>query len=188
MTSFALFGTPIGTCGIAWSERGISRVLFPEADEARTRRLLVRTSGAEEGEPPPPIKAVIDDIGALLAGESRAFADAALDYGAAEPFEVAVYELTRTIPPGRTLTYGEVAARAGGEGDARAVGAALGRNPVPIVVPCHRVIASDGRMHGFSGRGGIATKLKLLEIEGWRPDEGPTLFDGLPGFGLAVRR
>jgi methylated-DNA-[protein]-cysteine S-methyltransferase len=77
-----------------------------------------------------------------------------------------VYEIARTIPPGATLSYGEIAARLGMRGSARAVGQALGRNPFPIVVPCHRVLAAGGKLGGFSANGGVATKLRMLSIEG----------------------
>ena len=77
-----------------------------------------------------------------------------------------VYEVARTIPPGATLTYGEIAARLELPGAARDVGQALGRNPFPLVVPCHRVVAAGGRLGGFSARGGAATKRRLLAIEG----------------------
>jgi methylated-DNA-[protein]-cysteine S-methyltransferase len=99
-----------------------------------------------------------------------------LDESALSAFQRTVYAITRAIPAGSTLTYGDVAARAGTPRDARAVGQALGANPYPIIVPCHRVVAADGRMHGFSGPGGTVTKLRLLEIEGWRRAE-PSLFD-----------
>ena len=92
-------------------------------------------------------------------------------------FDRGVYEIARTIPPGTTLTYAEIAARLGAPGAARAAGRALGDNPFAPVVPCHGVVAAGGKMHGFSANGGVATKLRLLTIEGWRENE-PTLFDG----------
>ena len=187
-SGYTLFATPIGCCGIAWGSHGITRLQLPEASEKATGRRLSRVSGCVELPPPDWVRAVIEDVVALLSGERRNCATARLDYGAAEAFEVAVYEVARGIQPGCTMTYGQLAESLGDRNAARDVGQALGRNPCPIIVPCHRVLAADGRMHGFSGRGGTATKLKLLEIEGWRPDQGPTLFDGIEGFGLALPR
>jgi len=91
-------------------------------------------------------------------------------------FNRRVYEIARTIAPGTTLTYGAIAAQIGAP-DARGVGEALGQNPIPIIIPCHRVVAAGHNTGGFSARGGIATKLRLLAIEGARLDDTPTLFD-----------
>jgi methylated-DNA-[protein]-cysteine S-methyltransferase len=186
-TGLTLFDTAIGPCSVAWSPAGITHVQLPEASASATRARIAKQSGASEAEPPPAVSAVIGDVIALLEGSHRVFAGDALDLHAAQPFERSVYDIALTIPPGSTLTYGEIASRLGDRGAARAVGAALGANPVPIIVPCHRVLAANGRMGGFSGSGGVVTKLRLLEIEGWRPDEGPTLFDGQADFRLSLR-
>jgi methylated-DNA-[protein]-cysteine S-methyltransferase len=108
----------------------------------------------------------------------------ALDMEGVPPFHRRVYEIARTIPPGATLSYGDVAARLDAPGAARAVGQALGRNPFALVVPCHRVLAARGKAGGFSARGGVATKLRLLALEGARPADQPALFedDAGPGF------
>jgi methylated-DNA-[protein]-cysteine S-methyltransferase len=100
------------------------------------------------------------------------------------PFHRRVYEVARTIPPGATLSYGDLAARLGSPGSARAVGQALGKNPFAIVVPCHRVLAAGGKLGGFSANGGIATKLRLLSIEGARSNDAPGLFDGDGEYGF----
>ena len=164
---FALFETAIGTCGIAWSDGGIVSVQLPERDGAATRaRLLVRSDGARETLPPPGVQRAIDAIVSLLGGESSDLSFIALDMEGVPDFHRRVYEVARTIPPGATQPYGEIAARLGDPGSARAVGQALGRNPFPIVVPCHRVLAAGGRTGGFSARGGTKTKLTLLAIEG----------------------
>src|SRR5215207_10513903 len=118
-TGLALFDTAIGPCGVAWSPAGITHVQLPEASASATRARLSRLSGAGEAEPPAPVRAVIGDVIALLAGSHRAFAGVALDLEAAEPFERAVYEIARTIPPGSTLTYGAIAARLGRAGAAQ---------------------------------------------------------------------
>jgi methylated-DNA-[protein]-cysteine S-methyltransferase len=164
---FSLFPTPIGTCGIAWSDRGIVSVQLPEHDEAATRaRLARRCAGAAEAAAPPEIRRAIDAIVSLLQGASSDLSFIALDMEGVPGFHRRVYEVARTIPPGATLSYGDIATRLGDPGSARAVGQALGRNPFVIVVPCHRVVAAGGRTGGFSAKGGTATKLTLLAIEG----------------------
>jgi methylated-DNA-[protein]-cysteine S-methyltransferase len=178
---FALFKTAIGACGIAWGERGLIGVQLPEASEARTRaRMRRRFPDAPEAMPPPDVQRAIAGIVALLQGEARDLADVDLDLEGVGAFERRVYAVARTIAPGATLTYGEIATRLGAEGDARAVGEALGQNPFPLVVPCHRVLAAGGKVGGFSANGGIATKLRLLTIEGARTSSLPLLFEDLP--------
>ena len=85
------------------------------------------------------------------------------------PFHRRVYEAAREIPPGDTLSYGAIANRIGSPGSARAVGQALGRNPFAIVVPCHRVVAANGKLGGFSANGGVTTKANLLALETHEP-------------------
>jgi methylated-DNA-[protein]-cysteine S-methyltransferase len=183
--SFTIFDTAIGACGIAWSARGVHAVQLPESNAAATRaRLARRHPQAREALPPPSIRHAIDGIVALLAGEARDLSDIVIDDEGTPDFNKRVYAVARKIPPGETLTYGEVAERLGDKLLARAVGQALGENPCPIVMPCHRVLAANGRTGGFSASGGVVTKLKLLTIEGAQPG-GPTLFEDLP---LAVRR
>jgi methylated-DNA-[protein]-cysteine S-methyltransferase len=180
-TCFTFFDTAVGRCGIAWGSRGVVAVLLPEKTDAVARaRLLRRLPDAREATPPPEIQRAIDGIVALLAGEARDLADVRLDLGVVPVFYRRVYEVARTIRPGSTLSYGEVATRLGEPRAAREVGEALGKNPFPIVVPCHRVLAAGGKLGGFSARGGIATKLRLLEIEGALAPETPMLFDDLP--------
>ena len=176
---YALFDTSIGRCGIAWGGRGVVAVRLPEADDAGTRRrVLLRAPDAREA-PPAAVWDAIDGIVALLRGEPSDLSAVPLDMTGVPPFHRRVYEVARTIRAGATLTYGDVAARLGAPGSARAVGQALGRNPFPIVVPCHRVLAAGGRVGGFSASGGAAVKLRLLLIEG-TAFAGPTLFDGDP--------
>ena len=167
VTAFALFETSIGTCGIAWTERGVVGVQLPEQDSMATRaRLQRRYPDASEHEPSQLVATAIDGIKALLRGERADLTGVALDMDAVTPFERNVYGTARDIPPGSTLTYGEIARHIGQPGAAREVGVALARNPFAIVVPCHRVVAANGKLGGFSGAGGIATKLRLLAIEG----------------------
>ncbi len=163
---FALFDSPIGRCGIAWGARGIAAVQLPDGPEAATRaRLVRRFPDASEQAMPDEVRRAVDQILSLLRGEASELAAIPLDMEQLPPFHRRVYELARGIAPGATVSYGDLAARLGRPGAARAVGQALGRNPFALVVPCHRVLAADGRMGGFSANGGVATKLRLLSIE-----------------------
>ena len=177
---FALFDTPIDCCGIVWNGRGIAGVQLPETDRRAVRnRVLLRFPGACEAVPPADVQRVVDDIAALLNGKPRDLDYAKIDTAALPDFHRRVYDVARTIPAGSTLSYGEIAERLGDRLLAREVGEALGQNPFPIIVPCHRVLAAGGKMGGFSARGGVRTKLRLLSIEGAEPG-GPTLFGVLP--------
>ena len=165
--AFALFDSPIGSCGIAWNATGIAGFHLPLATAQATRsRLQQRWAGAIEGPPPAGVQRVIDRVLALLAGEAIDLSDIPVDLADAPEFHRKVYEVARTIPPGRTMTYGEIAKRLGAPQESREVGQALGRNPIAIIVPCHRVLGADGKMGGFSASGGVATKRRILEIEG----------------------
>jgi len=177
-TQFVLFDTAIGRCAIAWGGRGIVGVQLPEAREATTRaRMKRRFPDASEAPPPPDIARAIAAIVALLRGEASDLSVVGLDMDGVPEFHRRVYAVARRIPPGATLTYGEIARRLGDPGLARAVGQALGRNPFPIVVPCHRVLAAGGKLGGFSANGGIRTKRRMLTIERAPPFGDPTLFD-----------
>ena len=178
---YAMFPTPVGVCGIVWGAGGLLGVLLPERDEAETReRLRRRHPDAVEAAPPQHVAGVIAKIVALLAGEKVDFADAALDLAGVPAFNQRVYEAALAIPPGQTLTYGDIARQVGTVADSRAVGRALGHNPWPIVVPCHRVLAASGRTGGFSAPGGVDTKLRILSIEARHATGSPGLFSDLP--------
>lgn len=178
--AYALFPTPLGHCGIAWNQHALTCVNLPEQDEPATRaRMARRFPDCSEDSPPPFVQEAISAITALLEGhprEPRDLTHLPLDMEGVPPFHQRVYELARRIPPGETLTYGEVARRLGEPGAARAVGQALGANPFAPVVPCHRVLGAQTGTGGFSAHGGLQTKLKMLEIEGARFG-GPGLFD-----------
>jgi methylated-DNA-[protein]-cysteine S-methyltransferase len=168
MTSsgFALFDTALGQCGIAWAERGICGLELPGRTASSTRkRLASRFPQLRENAPPAAVQRALDRIVTLLRGEAVDLSQIALDMAQIPPFQRRVYEFSRTIAGGTTLSYGEVAARIGSAGAARAVGQALGKNPFPIVVPCHRVLAAGGKPGGFSAHGGVHTKLRMLRIE-----------------------
>ena len=177
---FTLFDTAIGACGIVWTSRGVYAVQLPEATRAATRaRVIKRYPQALEAQPPSAIRHAIDGIVALLAGAPRDLADVVIDDDGTPDFNKRVFAVARAIPPGGTMTYGEIAERLGDKALSRAVGQALGENPCPIVMPCHRVLAANGKTGGFSAAGGVAIKLKILSIENAQPS-GPTLFDRLP--------
>lgn len=188
MMEFALFDTAIGRCGIGWTEAGIRLVQLPELSPHDTRRTIarqcVKISGGQgcavevsEVAAAPSARDVMARIAALLDGVQVSFSDVVLDVAGVSAFNQRVYQLTRGIPVGSTLCYGDIAMQLGAPGSARAVGRALGENPYPIVVPCHRVVAADGSMHGFSAPGGVVTKRRMLQIEGALPADEPTLFD-----------
>lgn len=179
MTQYALFDTAIGCAGLAWNAAGLVGVHLPERDPEIARRSFLRRfpEGAEA-----PVEerltATVEAIRALMRGEKAGFETTPLDLSRTPEFHARVYEIARQIPPGETLTYGEVAVRLGDKLLAREVGAALGKNPWPIVVPCHRVTAAGGKPGGFSARGGVNTKLRLLAIEGAAAAAQADLFAG----------
>ena len=179
MTQYALFDTAIGFAGIAWNDAGLVACHLPERDAATARRgFLRRFPEASEAAAPAQHTATVAGIQALMRGEKADLTDAALDLSRTPEFHAKVYEIARSIPPGETLTYGEVAVKLGDKLLAREVGAALGKNPWPIVVPCHRVTAAGGKPGGFSARGGVNTKLRLLAIEGAAAASQADLFAG----------
>ncbi|HTU12555.1 MAG TPA: methylated-DNA--[protein]-cysteine S-methyltransferase [Allosphingosinicella sp.] len=174
---FALFDTVLGRCAVIWSELGLIGVQFPEASEAATRgRLAKRFPRAVPAPPTPAAAEAIARIAAFLAGAPDDFATLALDESGVGDFERRVYRETSAIPAGETSTYGAIATALGDIRESRRVGQALGRNPWPIVVPCHRVTGAGGWMGGFSAPGGVNTKLKLLELEGALAAESLPLF------------
>ena len=159
--SFAIFDTAIGTCGIVWNARGVAGVQIHDGTEAATRsRLLRRFVGAQEAKPPAHVQQAIEGVVALLRGEKRDLNDVTIDTEDLPEFNRKVYVIARTIPPGSTLTYGEIAERLGDKLLARDVGQALGQNPIPLIVPCHRVLAAGGKTGGFSAPGGVVSKLR----------------------------
>lgn len=163
---YALFDTVIGRCGIAWSERGVVRMQLPEATPAKAVQRLTIGDIFKPAEPPPAIAAAIERICRHLAGDGQDLRDIPLDTSGVPDFHQRVYRAARAIPAGRTVTYGELAARIGSPGAARAVGQALGKNPFAVIVPCHRILAAGGKTGGFSAYGGIATKQRVLRAEG----------------------
>ncbi|MDB5653411.1 MAG: cysteine methyltransferase [Tardiphaga sp.] len=175
---FTLFDTAIGRCALAWAERGIVAVQLPHSDEQQTRvRLRQRYAHLEEVPPSTAVQAAVDRIVTLLEGRPADLSVIDLDLDDCPEFNRHVYAIARSIPPGATLTYGDIAKQLGGVELSRNVGTALGQNPCPIVVPCHRVLAAGGKPGGFSANGGVVTKLKMLAIEGALVNYTPSLFD-----------
>jgi len=172
--AYCLFETPIGACGIAWRETAdsgsqvvVSAVQLPEATRQATESRVARKAGSNRASvPPPEIATVIEKIRLHLQGKTQDFRGIAVDLEGATPFFRQVYEATRAIPPGQTRTYGEIAKAVGQPADAQEVGQAMAKNPVAIIVPCHRVSAAGGKLGGFSAPGGPVTKAKLLALEG----------------------
>lgn len=164
---YAVFPTTIGPCGIVWDGRGIIGTQLPEATAQQTsRRLEEQYPGSVEAAPPPAVKTAIKAITAHLARGDLDLAAVSLVMDDIPPFRRRAYEEARRLAPGTTASYGQIAARIGSPGAARAVGQAMGHNPFPIVVPCHRVLAAGGRLGGFSATGGATTKRRMLAIEG----------------------
>lgn len=178
---FTLFSTAIGQCALVWNDHGIAAVRLPEQSEGRMlSRLYRQFPQLEAAAPPPAMQQAVDAMVALLEGEARDLRFCTLDMRRTAPFHRRVYAAAQDILPGKTQTYGEIAALLGEPGSARAVGQALGHNPFPIIVPCHRVLASGAQSGGFSAPGGVSTKLRMLLIEGAEIGGAPGLFDREP--------
>ena len=173
-TEYCLFETPLGACGIAWKAQENSRIppmvtffQLPEATRSVTDARIAGSSGGRKARVPPPhIAGIIKRVQKHLRGDVQDFLDIAVDLDAMGPFARQVYEAVRKIPAGRTKSYGQLATDMNRPTASRAVGQALGRNSIPLIIPCHRVLASDKKPGGFSAHGGVETKAKLLEIEG----------------------
>jgi methylated-DNA-[protein]-cysteine S-methyltransferase len=163
-----LFPTDFGVCGLAWNDTGLTAFQLPEATEMRTTHSLRTKSKSDTPVVAPAwVQKVIERVQQHLSGHPDDFSDVPIDWSQVSDFQRAVYEHALTIKPGYKRSYGEIARALTLEpGGARAVGTALGTNPWPLIVPCHRVVSADDRMTGFSGPGGIRTKTRLLALEG----------------------
>ena len=178
---FTIFDTDIGRCGIAWSGVAIAGTRLPETSVDDMHR---RYPDAADLAPPSFVHEAITRIRHLLSGEADDLTSIALDMEDVPELQRRIYALTRAVPPGSTKTYGDIAKEMGDPLLARAVGQAMGHNPFPIIVPCHRVLASGGKTGGFSAPGGVDTKFKILAIEQARIRDGDSLFPSLP---LAIK-
>jgi methylated-DNA-[protein]-cysteine S-methyltransferase len=165
---YVIFETAGGFCGIAWSDVGITRFQLPtESAEATERLLRRRVPGAEPGAPTPVIVEAVAAVKRYFAGEETDFSGFTLDLGEQDSFFEQIYEAARRVGWGHTTTYGTLAKELGaGPEAARDVGQAMARNPVALIIPCHRVLAAGGKVGGFSAPGGSATKIRMLELEG----------------------
>ena len=177
-TGYCIFDTAIGPCGIAWTGGTIASCQLPEGNrEGTLRRMKQRHPDWNESSPPCWAQVVIERVQALLEGKKVDLADVPLDMHGQPDFNRRVYAIARAIPPGHTLTYGDIAKQLGDVSVARAVGQALGHNPFAPIVPCHRVLGAGNSGTGFSATGGVDTKLKMLEIERAQLGPQPGLFD-----------
>lgn len=174
---YALFATALGQCGIAWGAGGIVQIVLPEPDEA-TLVARLQAPGRTPARPPPAVRRAVRAIQQHLGGQLDSLAEIALDLTGLPPFTRRVYEAARLVGPGQTVSYGELARRAGSPRAARAVGQALAHNPLAVVVPCHRVLGQGGKLGGFSAAGGLLTKAQLLAIEGVTLGTEEKLFSG----------
>lgn len=165
---FHIFRTAHGHAAIGWNDGKIVSFRLPATTEAEAERtLLRRLPDAIPAEPPAEIRTVIDGAIRYFAGEWVDFRHAPIDLGPQEPFFATVYAYVRTFGWGETTTYGEIAkALEHGPEAARVVGQAMARNPIPLIIPCHRVLAAGGKVGGFSAPGGAYSKARMLEIEG----------------------
>lgn len=171
IAGYALFDTPLGVCGVAWSDAGICRLQLPEQTQERTKARLIgerlgRRVAAVETAPPAFVEKAIVLVRAAMQGERTDLSVVPVDLEGVPEFNARVYGLLRQVGWGETVTYGELAARAGDKQAAQAVGQAMGSNPVPVIIPCHRVLAANRKPGGFSAPGGLSTKQRLLEREG----------------------
>jgi methylated-DNA-[protein]-cysteine S-methyltransferase len=175
MRHYHVFETADGFCGIAWSEAGITRFQLPTKSPAATERLLRRRlPGAEPAAPPPQVAEAVAAVCRYFDGEETDFSRFTLDLGEQDPFFQRIYAAARQLHWGRTTTYGALAKALGaGPEAARDVGQAMARNPVALLIPCHRVLAAGGKVGGFSAPGGAAAKRRMLALEGVHPEPPP---------------
>lgn len=179
--SYHLFETVFGTCAIVWSVGGLTRVQLPQADAGElAERLAVNATAWDQASPHPEVASTaIDAITRYMAGVRVDFRSVKLDWGSVPGYNARIYRALSRVPYGSTTTYGALAAEIGKPNAARAVGMAMGRNPWPIVIPCHRVLASGQQLGGFSAPGGVTTKISLLRLEGSLPGSDAPMLPGL---------
>lgn len=165
---YCLFDTGFGRCGIGWGEKGIRHFQLPSADlEADEVRLRELTGAAGPGTPPPVMAKAIADLIAYFDGVEKDFSALAVDLSSVEPFYARVLMAARRVGWGEISSYGALAREVADDvAVSRVVGQAMGRNPIPVIIPCHRILTADGRIGGFSAPGGTITKTRLLELEG----------------------
>jgi len=164
-----VFETALGFMGLAWSDAGLTRLCLPQSSREAVERRLLRLdgiAGPDSDTPPQWVADLVAAVRAYAQGEAIDFSAVPVDLAGVDDFRLAIYDAARKLAFGETTTYGELARRAGHPGLPRETGAALGANPVPLVIPCHRILAAGGKIGGFSAPGGSATKEKMLGLEG----------------------
>lgn len=161
---YTLIDTALGTFGLAWTEKGVARVALPGPDRSRTEMWISRDP-AEPGFPDGALAGLPERIRRYAAGERVDFTGVPLDLDHIADFNVACYGELLKLGYGETTTYGAIARTLGDVALSRAVGQAMGANPIPLIIPCHRVLAADGRTGGFSSPGGVTAKMKMLALE-----------------------
>lgn len=181
--AYSIFDTALGRCGIAWGPAGIVGVQLASSREIETRaQLLRRFPDARESKSPAEIEAAIEAIATLLRGQASDLPDVTLDMIGVSPFNRRVFALLRTVPRGDTITFAEISAKLGVSGATYSVSHAIARNPFPVLVPCHRAVATRGDTAGAPSFGGNITRYRLLSLEGALAGRGPSLFDALLPF------
>jgi methylated-DNA-[protein]-cysteine S-methyltransferase len=165
---YLIFDTAGGFCGIAWNALGITRFQLPtRSAEATERNLLRRIPDATPGTPPAVIVDAVAAVMRYFEGEEIDFSGFTLDLSDQDDFFKQIYDAARQVGWGHTTTYGTLAKQLGaGPEAARDVGQAMAKNPVALLIPCHRVLAAGGKVGGFSAPGGSAAKVRMLELEG----------------------
>lgn len=162
---WCLVETDFGTCGLAWTKAGISRFLLPESETEITERLIRHTGTSTPSEPQDAALEALPLLHAYFGGTPTAFDELPLDLTGISSAYNQIYRHTRALRWGELATYGEIAAEADLPGASQLVGQAMGDNPIPVIIPCHRVVAASGKIGGFSAPGGNRTKAKLLNME-----------------------
>jgi len=165
---YLIFETASGFCGIAWSNVGITRFQLPtKSAEAAQRLLSRRVPGTTPGAPTPAVVEAVAAVKRYFEGEKTDFSDVELDLDDQDAFFKQIYAAARQVGWGHTTTYGTLAKQLGTDPEtARDVGQAMATNPVPLIIPCHRVLAAGGKVGGFSAPGGATAKMRMLELEG----------------------
>jgi len=172
---YLIFETRGGFCGIAWNNVGITRFQLPaKSAEGAQRMLLRRAPGAKPGAPTPEVAGAVAAVKRYFEGKETDFSRFKLDLGEQDPFFQRIYAAARLVGWGRTTTYGALAKELGaGPEAARDVGQAMAKNPVALIIPCHRVLAAGGKVGGFSAPGGSAAKIRMLALEGVHVEPAP---------------
>ena len=173
---YTTFETKNGFVGLAWNQQGVCGLRLPaSSQESAEAAILRRLPQAQRSSPQPAMARLISDIQRYFEGEKIDFSSVPVDLGSQEPFFSRVYAEVRKLGWGETTTYGAVAKVLGAQPQAaQSVGQAMASNPVPLIVPCHRVLAAGGKLGGFSAPGGSSSKAKMLEIEGVAPAGSPS--------------